>query len=291
MSGEKYGFDFANWELRLLQGKNWDEYSKTVSEMGQYVNSLGVPSFVVTLPCCVYSTDKPLPGKNLIEKIRNYYLARYTKVGDLFSKNKIEWDDCLDTFLDLAKSDKRFYSKDPPLWLGINPANGHPGTLGTYVHAVKTADILEQKYPQVLGKKTMPVETEPVHVNDWTPAQIHLRQNPNHIYFEYPTDDDEMLSMPLRKPFVSLNFETPSDVKSIKLNGANLKQAELWFSSEDPDKHYDDGTLTKLGSKKGNYLVWDVPATPRSTHMYTLKVNAQFNGLNHGLLMDIVSSK
>ncbi|MFN8550058.1 MAG: SGNH/GDSL hydrolase family protein [Candidatus Obscuribacterales bacterium] len=292
LSGEKYGFDFANWELKLLEGKNWQEYKGTVSELGRYLNSLEVPSFVVTLPCCVYATEKPLPGKTLIDKIRNYYEARYNKVAALFKQNQIEWHDALDAFCSTAKSDPRFYSPDPPLWLGINPANGHPGPMGTYVHAVEAANILESKYPQVLGKKTMPVETATVRrVNDWTPALIHLRQDANHIYFEYPENDEEMLTMPLRKPFVSLNFETPVNVKSISLNGKCLKSAQIYYSAEDPDKHYDDGELTDLGQKKGNFEVWTVPPTPRSTHVNTLRISAQFSGPDHGLLLDVLSDK
>ncbi len=292
LSGEKYGFDFANWELKLLQGKNWQEYSETISELGKYVNSLNVPSFAVTLPCCVYSTEKPLEGKTLIDKIRNYYNARYTPVAGLFTANKVQWYDTLDAFCNIAKTDKRFFSSDPPLWLGINPANGHPGALGTYVHAVKTADILEAKYPECLGKKTMPVETAAIRrVNDWSPAYIHLKQDVNHIYFEYPQNDLEMLTMPLRKPFVQLNFETPVNVKTIRLNGACLRSANIYYSAEDVDKHYDDGTLTELGQKKGSFIEWNVPSSPRSTHVNTLRITAQFNGPNHGLLMDVITDK
>lgn len=304
LSGEKYGFDFANWELLLLQGKNWDEYSGTVADLGKYLKSLNVPTFVVTLPCCVYATEKPLPGKNLIDKIRNYYDARYTKVAALFNQNQIEWHDALTTFLNFAKGDQRFYSPDPPLWLGINPANGHPGPLGTYVHAVETANILESKYPEVLGKKTMPVETATGRrVNDWTPAWIHLKQDVNHIFFEYPEHEDEMLTMPIRKPFVSLNFETPVNVKSISINGECLKSADVYYSSEDPDKHYDDGSLTELGEKKGSFVQWSVPPCPRATHVNTLRIVAHFSEAKagklsnkmenpkRGLLVDVVTEK
>ncbi len=292
LSGEKYGFDFASWELKLLEGKNWQEYEGTVSDLGKYLKSVSVPSFVVTLPCCVYATEKPLPGKNLVDKIRSYYDARYTKVAALFKEHEIEWHDALGAFCNFARSDPRFYSPDPPLWLGINPANGHPGPLGTYVHAVEAANILESRYPQVLGPKTMPVETATVRrVNDWTPPSIHLKQDVNHIYFEYPGTGEEMLTMPLRKPFVALNFETPVNVKSISLNGKSLKSAQVYYTSEDPDKHFDDGSLTDLGAKKGVFETWAVPSSPRSTHVNTLRILAEFSGPDRGLLLDVVSDK
>lgn len=291
LSGKFYGYDFADWELKLLEGKNWEVYTDTVSQLGTYVQALPIPSFAVTLPSCLFSKHNPLK-KQLSDQIRDYYALRYQPVEKLFAANRIKWYDTLDTFLDLAKQDKRMESPDPPLWLGINPANGHPGPLATYAHAYKTADILERDFPSCLGKKTLPVETaEYAHINDWLPASINLKQNSQHIFFRFPDNDTDMLTMPVRKPFVQLNLETPLTASQIKLNGANLTGADVYFSSEDADRHFDDGSLTELGQKKGCSLTWNVPPSARSSHLNTIRVCAQFNGPDHGLLMDVVSAK
>jgi lysophospholipase L1-like esterase len=291
VAGEKLGHagtDFADWELKILQGKNWRDYTSTVEHLGSYLQTLTVPSFAVTLPCCTYDHEPLGEHQTLSEKIRDYYTVRYQPVEKLFERNKIKWYDSLDQFLEFAKQDKRMESRDPPLWLGITPNNGHPGAMATHAHAYRTADILEKYYPLCLGPKTTPVDTvSKVHINDWVPADINFQQNDKAIFFVYPNIDTEMLTMPIRKPYVQLNFENPAPVKQIILNGANLKSADIYFSSDDAEKHFDDGTLNELGRKNGSCLTWNVPASARSSHVNTLRICAEFKGLDHKLLLNV----
>ncbi len=183
-------------------------------------------------------------------------------------------------------------SPDPPLWLGINPANGHPGPLATRVHAVETANILEAHYPEALGKKTLPVDTvEKVHINDWVPAEINFQQNDKAIFFVYPNIDIQMLTMPIRKPYVQLNLENPARVSQITLNGAALKSADVYISSDDADKHFDDGSLIELGKKKGSCLNWTLPLNPRTARVNTIRISAEFKNSDHRLVMDVVDNQ
>ncbi|MBI2811952.1 MAG: SGNH/GDSL hydrolase family protein, partial [Candidatus Melainabacteria bacterium] len=146
LSGQVYGWDFADWELKLLEGENWAAYHETVKQLGQYIRSLPIPSFVVTLPACVYDARTP-NEHNMLNVIRNYYILRYAPVKQLFEANGIKWFNLLDPFLAFVAPDKRLDKPEQPLWLAINPANGHPGAQATYVHAVQTANILEANYP------------------------------------------------------------------------------------------------------------------------------------------------
>jgi len=57
------------------------------------------------------------------------------------------------------------------------------------------------------------------------------------------------------------------------------------------DHHFDDGTLTELGEKKGGCVTWNLPEGPRSSRVNTIRINAQFKGLNHALLMDLTTTK
>lgn len=291
MSGIIYGWDFADWELKLLEGKNWQVYTETVKDLGAYVKAMPVPSFAVTLPACIFTGNSLDSGLHLSELIRNYYNLRYKPVKQLWESNNIKWYSTLDAFIAAAKQDKRMDSPDPPLWLGINPANGHPGPLATHVHAVETANILEANYASCLGKKTLPVDTvEKVHINDWVPASISVKQNGQHIFLYYPGTDAEMISMPIRKPFVQLNLENPARVGQITLNGANLKSADIYISSDDADKHFDDGSLIELGKKRGNYLKWNLPVSPQTSRVNTIRICAEFKGSDHRLLMDVVDN-
>lgn len=291
LSGQVYGWDFSDWELKLLEGKNWEVYHDTVKQLGEYVQALPIPSFAVTLPSCIFDT-RNLSGRNMLSVIRNYYVPRYTPVKQLFEANGIKWYDLLDSFLAFVAPDPRMDRPEPPLWLAINPANGHPGPQATYVHAVQTANILESHYPQCLGQKSMPVDVvNKVHINDWLPAHISLKQNDEHIFFVYPNTDDDLLTMPIRKPYVQLNLEHPASVKSITLNGADLKSADVYFSADGVDQHFDDGSLTELGEKKGNCVSWTLPEGPRSSRVNTIRINAQFKGLNRGLILDVATAK
>jgi hypothetical protein len=138
----------------------------------------------------------------------------------------------------------------------------------------------------------MPVETaEFAEINDWVPPSIGLRQNKKQIFFVYPSNDFELLTMPIRKPYVQLNLAMPLAVSQIKLTGPNLKAADIYFSSDDVDRHFDDGTLSELGRKQGKLLTWQVPLTPRSSRVNTIRVCAEFKGSDHKLLMDIVPNK
>ncbi|CAN5425668.1 hypothetical protein BH10CYA1_BH10CYA1_03080 [soil metagenome] len=287
VSGELYGYDFADWELKLLEGKNWQVYNDTVKDLGQYVKELSVPSFAITLPSCVF-TGSTSKGKALLSFIRSYYDVRYKPVRELWEKGHIKWWSSLDAFLDAVKEDKRIESPDPPLWLGINPANGHPGPLATHCHAVEAANILESDYPSVLGKRSLPVDTVAVPViNDWLPANISLQQNGSTISFVYPTNQSEMLTMPIRKPFVQLNLANPISLSQLSLTGAGLKSADIYISSDDPDKHFDDGTLLELGEMKGGYEKWNPALSPRTSMVNTLRICAQFSGADRRLLLDL----
>ncbi len=287
LSGDLYGYDFADWELKLLEGKNWQVYNDTVKDLGEYVTHLSVPSFAMTLPSCVFigNTSK---GLDQISFIRNYYDVRYKPVRELWEKDKIKWCSSLDAFLKAARQDKRIESPDPPLWLGINPANGHPGPLATHCHAVEAANILEADYPSVLGKRTMPVDivAEPV-INDWLPCSISLQQSVSKVFFVYPTNDAEMLTMPIRKPFVQLNLANPVSISQLSLTGANLKSADIYISSDDPDKHFDDGSLLELGEKKGGFEKWNPTLSPRTAMVDTIRICAKFNGSDHRVLLDL----
>ncbi len=289
MSGSIYGWDFADWELKLLEGKNWQVYTDTVKDLGEYVRHLSVPSFALTLPSCVF-TGNTSKGRDLISFIRSYYDVRYKPVRELWEKDQIKWCSSLDAFLDAAKKDKRIESPDPPLWLGINPANGHPGPLATHVHAVEAANILESQYPSVLGPRTLPVETVAVPViNDWLPFPIDLHQSGSKVFFVYPTYEPEMLTMPIRKPFVQLNLANPVSLSQLTLTGADLKSADIYVSSDDPDKHYDDGSLLALGEKKGGFEKWNPALSPRTAMVNTIRISAKFRGPDHRLLLDITT--
>jgi len=171
------------------------------------------------------------------------------------------------------------------LWFGINPANAHPNVWSTHAYAVKAADLLESDYANVLGPRS-DQQAQSVRFNDWLPGNMYLKQDQKYTLFEYPISADDFRYMPLRKPYVQLNLETPASVKEIRLQGKGLQSASVYATFEDSRKHFDDGELQLIGSKKGSYISFNLP--PTAGKLNTVEISAAIGGSNRGLLLELV---
>jgi len=199
--------------------------------------------------------------------------------------------DILDDFVAFAVAHSPSAVESSKFAFIINPTNSHPGPMAAHFYGVKAADFLEANYPQALGKRTFGVQAAPnnVVVNDCVPPHIDLRQNAEHAYFVYPDVDDELLSMPMRKPHVLINFERPMPLKEVKLIGEQLKEANVYLNVQPISKHYDEGPPLELGRKRGSSLCWNVPqAAMSSADVSSIRISAKFKGPKHGILLDMI---
>lgn len=155
--GTNYGYDYGTWELKLLEGENFQHYETTVKNTAQFVRELNVPSFAITLPAGFQSGDNQrgtVKGGDLqLSKMHDYHVRRYEKVQSLFNKSGLPFYNTLD---DVTNGLKQNLSTQElsALQLGINPANGHPAASLCHQYAICAANILEKNYPKVLGPKT-----------------------------------------------------------------------------------------------------------------------------------------
>lgn len=93
--------------------------------------------------------------------------------------------------------------------------------------------------------------------------------------------------MPLRKPYAQLNFETASELTGLRLSGACLKNAEIFFVIEDQKRGYDQLTQRRLGERKGRYLTFDVPQELRSEKISSILIAAKIEGADDRVLLEL----
>jgi hypothetical protein len=270
MPGEKRGYEYHDWELRLVGERNLVAYKKTLGEVAAFMREADTPFFFITLP-------------NYLNEAG--FEARYAPLRPVFAEAGIELRDVLPDFV-------ATHAAGNPLgndigW-GINPANGHPNTVATRFYAVEAADVLEAKYPSVLGPRSAPVTSGSPFINDWMPAKLAVQSNaPGQIRFAYPTDPATMLRMPIEQSHVQLNLALPSDLRALRLRGPNLASAQLHLTHVDPQTGIDSGATTAEPEQRGDALDWEL-AGDAGRLVNTVRVVAEFDGADRSLTLDLV---
>ncbi|MEH2283912.1 MAG: SGNH/GDSL hydrolase family protein [Nostoc sp.] len=274
---KRFGYEYSQWQLKLLEGKNFELYKKTVKELGHFQVSSGIPGFVMTLPS--------YPD-------RAYFTPLYSKVIPLFKAEKIAVYNILENFLKFYSrfnSNPIYATLDPVYTWRINPANGHPGTTATHFYAEQAADILEADYPEVLGERTPPAKPPAIHINDWVPYNLNLVASSTGIYtFKYPESEEYMLRLPIGKPFVQLNLEVPVAIKEIRLSGTGLKAASLDITAVDSQRKFDDGTIYSFEEKQGTSLVWNLQRQSSAKSANTIRLSASFQNNDRQLTLTLI---
>lgn len=294
LAGDRYGWQFGDWEQKIVEGDNFEHYKKTVRNVADFSKQSGVPAFYITFPnAVVFATNQDknenLTGRAFYENIRRYYENRYAPVRQAFTLAGMPFYDTLNDFVAYVSSHAAPGSESQKFLYLINPVNSHPGALACHFYAVKAADYIEANYKDALGPRTLekPAVSLPV-INDCVPSDIQLRQNKEHAFFVYPESEAELLSMPVRKPFVVLNLAHPTRLSEVKLIGAQLKEGDVYLTFEDPSKNYDDGVPIELGTKKHDSICWKVPEKYATWPVSSVRVSAKFKGADHGVILDMI---
>jgi len=286
-SGPVHGYDHNQRELEFLKGSNLAQYQTTLARMSEVIKKAKIPSFVVTLPCSAGffpEFDSNRPAKEYIEAVQAYYKQRYDGISPSFRNAHIRFVDLLEPYIELLKTDPHLKGNDMVHVICATPVDGHPSGFVTHFYASKVADLLENEYPLVLGKKGKVEQNFQLKVNDWMPPSINAYRLAERKYiFTFPKNPLNQLSMPIRKAHVQLNFEMPSEVRTIKLQGASLKSSTIWITSVDREDGYDRRVLHKLNSKKGSFLIWQLPDEPWTRSVNTVKIAPELKGSDYRL--------
>lgn len=265
------GSSYSEWELKLLEGKNFELFQKTVADVASFHRTSGVPGFVLTLP--------QVPEQE-------HFRRRFGPISTIMAANGIE-------FVDVAPAFARAYGATsgrlvtdsgtvrPRSW-GINPANPHPNACATHFFAVKAADYLCQHYAERLGPKQSSLPEEPLRINDSMPAVVVVpdTESPGALAFAYPPFDELLLAEPGKASYLQLSLAVPHNLRSVSISGPDLTGADLSISRENRALGYDEGKVQLIGSQSGQHLHWDVdPEQPGSADpVSTLRLTARFKG-------------
>jgi hypothetical protein len=279
LSSSKHGYVYNQWELELLKGKNFEQYKHTVRELAQFVHTLGVPTFVMTLPYNPGNKD---------------YIHLYPPVERLYTENGIRFINCISEFKRQGAIKRaKIKNADMRSWFflypTINPADYHPGPATCHFLACQAALVLEREFPQVLGQNHGVVASRTLSkINDWVPPSLQVQQlNSNTFQFQYPCSNTDMLQMPLRKPFVQLNLENPIAVSGLEIHGLGLQGAQVYLTSEDPNNGYDDGSLHIMEWKDGSIITWKLPNDRWTSTINTIRISAKIIGEDRTLILKL----
>jgi lysophospholipase L1-like esterase len=250
-------YSYREWELKLLEPPNIDAYRTVVGELGRLVKTGGTPLFVVTLPNFP-STD--------------YFEPRYRPVAPIFTAAGLPFYDLLGDFV-------REYSEIGDLlrW-GVNPANGHPGPVGTRFYARKVTDILERDFPLTLGGRDQVQDPTAPAINDWMPPEAGVRKvGIGEWELDYPEPGKRTPMAPLGKPHVSVAFADPVAIRHISVSGEALVSAQLHLTAIDAATGVEQKRTVDLGGRNGSPAQWALGGAAGAAAVSTLKLVAAFD--------------
>jgi len=240
----KIGYQIADWEQKIVEGKMLSDYNSYIIEpLGNYAASIDIPIILVTTP---QTPD-----------IR-YFEPKYTPVLPLFEKAGIKTYNMLNEFYDTCFDEKYVDN------FAMNPTDPHPGTASTWFYSKYIADKLEADYPDILGKKTLTGnEIYKIEVNDWMPfslaPQIATESGTFAQYnISYPDQNssESFLSMPVQENYVKLNFKYPVDISTVMIEGERLVSTTLYVTGINEELGFDDQVVHMLGEKSGRTCEW-----------------------------------
>lgn len=290
--GKENGYEYGTWELKLLEGSNFEQYAKTVAKVAQFQEEVNLPFFFITLPAGYQSGDSQRDslkaGAGQLTRMQEYHVKRYGKVQPLFDKSGLHFFNTLDDVVNGLRGGLTNQELSS-LQLGISPSNGHPAASLCHLYACCAANILERNYPGVLGNKSKSQNSaRATSINDWVPESLNLSRLADCQYLFYiPQSEKDALFMPIGKPYLQLNFENPIELRKLQLFGAGLKRAEIYLVAENQKLGYDEQLPRRLGERKGKSLVFELPKEQWTKKISSILISADISGADRRVLLDL----
>jgi lysophospholipase L1-like esterase len=246
------GYPYAQWELKLLEGKNYDLYKHVLADLSRVVKTYGsIPFFFVSTP-------------NRGEK--EYYLQRLEPVKRDIALAGMKFYDLLPDILTEIDSDDALYA---------NPANGHPGPRMTHFYAQKIADILENEYPDVLGNKSADAGDFPAKINDWMPAKLEVLQSARAEWLlQYPSNSAKLFFLPVGAPHAIVSFERPVSIAELVLSSVKDTRYTVWGTALDAKDEFELSDSILLGNGRGETVTIRPPRNVSLKRITSLRIAA-----------------
>lgn len=231
MPDDRTGYPYGQWELKILEGSNFEEYRQVLKKLAVRLDQIGVPTIFVATPNSPY---------------REAFEIRHKPVAKAMQEAGLKFVDLLPAFWGCCESK----ALSPYEW-AVNPANGHPGPQSTHFYASQVADLLETEYRSTLGNRRAESQNA-VTINDWMPASLNPDTSREGTWtFMYPANDAELLSMPVGQKHVALNFELPVSINSLTLHARRSSNFSVWATVLNEQGNYEENQYVLAGDGKG----------------------------------------
>jgi hypothetical protein len=273
-TGPKYGYAYPDWELKLVEGKNFSRYHETVQQVGELMRQTDIPSFLITLP--------HFPS-------REYFEPRYDPVLPLWQAAKIPVLDTLGAFVE-KYGDFSPTSPAAIAW-GINPADSHPGPKATHFFATQAADFIERSWGDVLGLKDAKQPHELV-INDWLPndLDVHPIATSKEIFeLDYPFTTVHMPQLP-SPPAALVAFRYPTPLSSVVFGGEHVTNVHVWALFQ-PQDDFEDDNWHELKPAREGFIEYWMPPDFIDRPVSALRLSADTQGADRHLQLLVVPAE
>lgn len=249
---DKTGYPYGQWELKILEGSNFEEYKQVLKKLAARLDQIGVPTLFVTTPNSPY---------------REAFTVRYKPVAKAMQEAGLKFFDLLPAFLQCCENK----ALNPYEWV-VNPANGHPGPRSTHFYASQVADLLEADHRLILGNKGAAPQNAPA-INDWMPASLNPITNREGTWaFMYPANDAELLSMPVGQKHAALNFELPVSIRRLAVHAGKPSNFSVWATVLNERDNYEEKQYVLAGDGKGGEAVMVLPPELSAKRVTSLRI-------------------
>lgn len=223
----------------IINQKNLKTYNDlAVEPLGEYINSLNIPFFLLTT----------------LNNLKITANERYSKTLPLFKQANVKVYNSLNYIKGVCKLSQKNCDNN----FKINLVNGHPGTFLTNGYADYALKVLENDYKDILGEREK-IEL-PIRVNQMFPYNISLKlieEKDDYVSYEFDNPNKNLLYMPIKKDYFKLNLEFPTNIDKIELSGKNLKKSYLYLNKIS-SFGYDTQEMFYKGKRKGNNVSWNI---------------------------------
>ncbi len=267
-AGPDYGYAYADWELKLVGGENFERYRETVREVGEFLKQSNVPAFLQTLP--------HFPS-------REYFEPRYAAPLREWRAAGVPVHDSLDDFVrrygEVAPTGKEALS-----W-GINPGDSHPGPQATHFLAAQAADFIEEKWPEILGPKDTQRKREFV-INDWLPSDLNVRQTgANTFELDFPATTSRMPQLPT-PPAALVALRNPQPIVEVGFAGTGLQKVRAWALLQAEDR-FEGDNWHELEPFDSDPHILLMPASIAERRISALRFSAEMQGSDRKLRLTL----
>lgn len=223
--------EYAKEEFKSIYGYSYNEKKKLylsdsyIDRIEQRavipLSKMDIPTIVVNLP---FEENFPFVSVEFKEK-----------VFELLDKYKVKNYDMKEEY------DENFSNLNYMTDLQVNIADYHPNARLMNFYCKEIYKILQQNYPDILGKQTEKFSSHNFVIQDTLPDNIPLQKiGKNKYELEYKTDWDMLYYPYSERKYIKLNLEYPTPINKLHLQTQNINDLQITVDLYNEQLGYED---------------------------------------------------